>query len=94
MTPTGSLGVKRSEKPTGALELFPNPALDRATVRIGHPLRAGASASVRDLLGRLVQRVELDPGSPQIDISGLPPGNYLVELVEGNERYAGRIAKR
>jgi hypothetical protein len=94
LTPTGSLGVRGKTKPTGALELLPNPTTDRVELRIGGPIGRDADVRVLDLLGSLVRRASLDRSSGRVDLSGLPTGSYLVELIDGAARYAGIVAKR
>ncbi len=70
---TGMAGVPEAAR----IELYPNPAKDRITVAV-----TGASQikeiNMYDLTGRIVDTFT---GPGQLDVSMLPPGHYLVEIV-------------
>ena len=62
-----------------AFEVFPNPALRLATVQLTAP---ASRLVVRDALGRAVRTVRPTSLTVALDLNGLRPGHYLVQ-VEG-----------
>ena len=73
------------------LALYPNPVTDR--LQVSGPATAGRLL-LRDLAGRVVNRIELKPGSNDIDVAHLRPGLYLVEWTDGHTTRRGRLQKR
>ena len=69
-----------------AFDLFPNPARRQATLRL--PM-ANARVTVRDLLGRAVLTLQPAGTTATLDLSGLKPGSYSVQ-VEGGAGSATR----
>jgi hypothetical protein len=90
----GVIGIDEA----GALEgiqLFPNPTSGRLTLAFAGALDAG-TVRVVDLAGRMAVEKNLVAGSLQsleIDLSGLPSGLYLVEVVSGGARWTGRVVR-
>ncbi len=90
----GVIGIDEA----GALEgiqLFPNPTSGRLTLAFAGALDAG-TVRVVDLAGRMAVEKNLVAGSQQsleIDLSGLPSGLYLVEVVSGGARWTGRVVR-
>ena len=90
----GVIGIDEA----GALEgiqLFPNPTSGRLTLAFAGALDAG-TVRVVDLAGRMAVGKNLVAGSLQsleIDLSGLPSGLYLVEVVSGGARWTGRVVR-
>lgn len=85
----------RPELAVEELKLFPNPATDRVTVSMNLPEATQLTARVHDLLGRNVLNRELGqlPGGTQqfdLDVAGLSPGVYSLQLTDG---YAARSLK-
>jgi len=60
-----------------AVELEPNPARGRATVRAGEVLRC---VTVRDMRGVEVERVRCTGRTAELDVSGWPAGVYYVTV--------------
>jgi len=64
-----------------ALESFPNPAVDRLTVRLeAHSAQVGTWVDAR---GGQAGTVQLQPGSNSLDVSALVPGAYVLRLEDG-----------
>ncbi|RTQ44960.1 T9SS type A sorting domain-containing protein [Hymenobacter gummosus] len=88
VTPTGTVTTTSAFTVSGTLSrrvpttllfsLYPNPA--RGTVRVQVPGGSGARAVVSDALGRRVAATQLPAGGGQLDVQGLPPGVYLVQV--------------
>lgn len=72
------------------LMVFPNPAQDRIGWDAMVPVTG--TAKVLDAIGRTVLRADARNGS--MDISGLAPGSYLLELHTGAGRLRTRFLKR
>jgi len=78
------------------LALFPNPARDRLTINLFSPHAGQAYIQGFSLTGQLVLEHELGvlPGTSQeqLDVSGLPPGTYLLKAMLGREQVVGKFA--
>ena len=76
-----------------AMRLYPNPASDRLNVDV--PLdvtfQAGLPASAIDAMGRRIALAWLDRAT--LDIDGLAPGTYTLELGDGEHRSLARFVK-
>jgi aminopeptidase N len=83
-----------SEIADGAHELvlYPNPAEDRISWRITRPKEHMRTVAVVDPLGRMVLHGDAALGT--LDISGLPPGGYVLELTGTNGTVRSRFVKR
>ena len=73
------------------LALYPNPVTDR--LQVSGPATAGRLL-LRDLAGRVVNRIELKPGPNDVDVAHLRPGLYLVEWTDGHTTRRGRLQKQ
>jgi len=76
------------------LSVYPNPCQDLLTVKTN--LTAGkTSITIMTIDGRTVRSVKpADSQSAQIDISGLPSGTYLVNVVNGSRKETVRVVKQ
>ena len=71
--------------------LFPNPALNNVTV-LHAALDANATLRITDALGRIVPAPAVrGEGRADIDVSGLLPGSYFLELEAGGISYVQRL---
>ncbi len=93
---TAVLGVSEQTFPpmggVGTLYLSPNPAsTTSAMIWLGTedmPL----SVRLYDLSGRTIQELALEPSTRNLDLSGIPAGTYLIDVVApGNLRQSARI---
>ncbi len=83
----------------GNLEIFPNPATDRATVLLNDyilPTTSGGGSKIQvsDFSGKILQTVEIQPGSKKIDLdcSHFPAGIFTVEIFgKNNFGFVGRL---
>ena len=73
------------------LALYPTPVIDR--LQVSGPATAGRLL-LRDLAGRVVNRIELKLGPNEVDVAHLRPGLYLVEWTDGHTTRRGRLQKR
>jgi hypothetical protein len=67
------------------LENFPNPVLDKTTIRFSIPASAYTSIRIYDVLGRVVRNVSegyMNEGSHsfEVTLTGLGAGNYSIQL--------------
>lgn len=85
---TGSMSVDEMDK-AHAIHLYPNPAQDVLNVTLPADGTRFQSMNVRDVSGRLIERVVLNGAAMNrqisINTSKLPAGMYLIELHNGNE---------
>ncbi|SHJ27400.1 Por secretion system C-terminal sorting domain-containing protein [Hymenobacter daecheongensis DSM 21074] len=85
--------VAVSGEASAALSLYPNPATDR--LRVLAPRPAGAARlTFIDMAGRAVLRLALAPEVPEVPLSGLRPGLYVVEWTDGTTTRRGRLVKQ
>ncbi|MGB3798844.1 MAG: CotH kinase family protein [Lewinella sp.] len=67
------------------VQIFPNPAADYLTVRVGFlqptPYR------ILDLAGRTVRSGQLQAAEEQLDLSGLRPGIYFMQIFDRVQRF-------
>jgi hypothetical protein len=64
-------------------ESFPNPSFGKVTVSFTMPERVYANIEIYDALGRVVRIISdgiASPGFHSLEISGLAPGSYTIEL--------------
>lgn len=64
--------------------LWPNPVVDIVQVDMGN--KQPMPATLMDRTGRMVRSVSLRPGRNAIDLSGLPPGLYIMRTSLGSAR--------
>ena len=62
------------------LSIFPNPASDKLTVRLGG-LTGPAQLIISDILGREVVHMQIDEGEISFPVSTWVPGTYFVKMV-------------
>jgi len=68
--------------------VFPNPASGSVVVRFRLAGSGPVTVSIYDLAGRLRALpvdAEMDPGTHEVEISGLPSGSYYVRMTAGND---------
>ena len=73
------------------ISVYPNPA--RESLTIGNA-EAGTRLAVFNAVGQQMQSTVLYTSPAQIDVSGLPPGVYLLQVSDGEEKVGyGRFVK-
>lgn len=77
---------------TVALQVFPNPAKDRITVRFS----AGQDAvTITDMYGRVLRKITANGKETSLPVADLAPGNYLISTVkEGAVTGTAQILKQ
>lgn len=80
---------------TSKLSIYPNPTEDIATVWFQNDLGGKVSYSIFDLQGR---KIALDPvfeskSKLSFDISTLPKGIYMVEVLTNGKKFSGKFSK-
>ena len=80
--------------------IFPNPVLDQVNVQFQSDGLKEDKISLRlyDMLGHVLKEIEIDLRDggfeSYLDLGGMPPGLYFVELDTGVERLIQRIIKQ
>jgi len=69
----------KKEKPKLTIEAAPNPTLGYTNVIIGYDFETG-TATVVDLSGRIIQKIEITSRTVPIDLSRQPEGIYIVNI--------------
>ncbi len=87
--PNGLSGIEGGpSEPALTVRVSPSPASSAAYVETS----ANASITVFDVSGRVVLREQAREGITPLDVSGFPPGIYLVSARAGNQAVSGRLA--
>ena len=79
------------------LEVFPNPAASRVTVRYSLPAPGRVSLTVYDVLGRpvrvLLSHAWQDAGAQEmaLEAAGFSPGSYLVQLLANGRTFTKQV---
>lgn len=91
----GSAGMEDSQMEKKKMIIYPNPAESFIKVRIEGAFEGEAMISISNLMG---QRMEVFPVNSEkiclIDVGGLPPGMYLIDIITGIGRMSGKFIKR
>ncbi|MBL7924301.1 MAG: T9SS type A sorting domain-containing protein [Bacteroidia bacterium] len=89
------LSVQATPWLEGRLLLYPNPATDRLHVNAESMPAANILCEIFDLKGQLYSRFTLMTSQEdhEINISGLPPGMYLIRLLSSGAIRTGRFVK-
>ena len=76
-----------------ALAIYPNPATDRLNIRWTDDLPGEGFVRLWDITGRLALRARIPAGSDNtwLEVGGLVPGFYLVEIVAEGVRGVGKV---
>lgn len=69
------------------LQLFPNPNPGHFELRFEQPVTEALTLGVTDLSGRLLQNIQLQPGTTQhtVRVENLPAGTYLTQVISGGK---------
>ncbi len=79
---------------TVALLVHPNPTTGRTRISWGRPASATTILRIRDIAGRVVDRVPIERGRTSLDWSPgphVPTGIYLIDLGAGPDRERGKL---
>ncbi len=82
-----TVGLDEHQEMGAAFTAYPNPARDQVTVLLGEP--AQAEARLFDATGRVVRRMRFAANLAMIDVSGLAPGTYALQVLDGAGRNLG-----
>lgn len=77
------------------ISIYPNPTTGRVSVGMTSPTEEGVAftAALFSPLGALITRREAGTFPAEFDLSGLPPGVYMLELRLGDETRTWKIIK-
>lgn len=75
------------EREPQALSVFPNPAMDELTVQSNRPLTKLELVSV---MGQVVLSESISGTQHELDLSGLSPGVYFVNIYSINQKVVGK----
>lgn len=82
ITKVGARALATSSARSAALEIYPNPVVDRLTLADGTAL-AGQPYEIRNGLGQRVTRGILAP-TATVEVAGLPAGIYTLTVADPN----------
>jgi hypothetical protein len=78
------MAVKAQSIARADLSVYPNPAAEYFSVQDKHD--AVGEIAIVSIVGRRVKEFEYTKGDQQYNISDLPKGMYLVQLIDKNKR--------
>ncbi len=76
------------------LLVYPNPVDNNLCVRVEAVLHNTATLTIRDAQGKVVRTIETKFRDVEVDVTTQPPGLYVVECINGNERLVEKFLKR
>lgn len=83
----GTINVDDLAATVKSFDVFPSPASTTVRVRAEfNDKKLGVKARVLDANGKLIDEQLLDNSAAAFDVAGLPQGNYLMQLIDGEER--------
>jgi Secretion system C-terminal sorting domain len=91
IAPTGILEI--GEDANEVLQLYPNPA--SSFVKVAYNLHSDGVLSVYDIGGKRLLRKEIKYAEHEVelDVSFMAKGTYVIELVNEENRYVGKLMK-
>lgn len=94
--PAFSVGIEDEAPAIKGVKLFPNPAIDNATLEVDIVSSGSYAVNVYDLSGKRVQGINpqkfsVGTQSINLDVSNLPSGNYIVSLENGEVRETAKM---
>lgn len=99
--PTGKSAVKggvdgvvsTARNLLAALQIYPNPVTDDLLVQLNNTVSGAVQVGVYDFAGKLLKKASFNKTARaftgSVDMSALPAGMYLIEVIQNNEK-AGR----
>lgn len=72
------------------VDIYPNPANEYISVENGY---FSGTVSIFNLQGKEVRKMVIDEQLSELDVSGLLPGMYYIEIKDGQHLYGGKILK-
>lgn len=75
-----------------SFDLYPNPAQDLVKIKLTGA--STATVTIYSIDGRMVQRLQVNPGISQIDLHEQPKGLYIVDVVTETERMTKKLMVR
>jgi hypothetical protein len=89
----GTVGIDQQIAEQETLDIYPNPAKERISVRSSVQTGDNTYIHIYDGLGRSVKSQKYTDADNTIDISGFAPGNYLITLVNGKQQLSKKFIK-
>jgi hypothetical protein len=90
-----ALGVPALTRDNARMRLYPNPSSGEFTMQIGGAETKEAIVTVVDIVGSVVYQETVHNSSKVIekhfDLTGISPGVYFVNVVNGTTRFSNKI---
>ena len=81
---TTPVPVGRAEPHVLELEVYPNPARDQVRIKSAHSI---GELKIWDMQGKVVRRVTSRGSQVLVDLDGLPPGTYLIQVDRATQKF-------
>lgn len=89
LCPTSKRFATELEAASDAVSVYPNPAHDRLFIEVDGEIEG--EIFLQDAFGRMVKRMNAQPGQQSLDLNGLAPGIYLLQVPAGNTMSTHKI---
>jgi hypothetical protein len=86
--------VKSNDSLADELRLYPNPASDNVFVNINSQIYENSEIRIYNTNGNLCKIVRMNSNQEKINISDLPKGDYLLEIVNGKNILSTKLSKK
>ena len=74
------------------IQIYPNPVTNgKVTIALDGDITGNASVAIVDMMGRICHQYELKHAKTELDISGIKPGIYMINLSNGNKTYSYKL---
>ncbi|TKT87977.1 RICIN domain-containing protein [Dyadobacter frigoris] len=85
--------INTGEVGTGHVIIYPNPAADQVTVRLGKDFEKGAMITVRDSNGRLLSTLPVKGAEHVLKLGKLSFGIYFIEVSDGTKSITKKLLR-
>lgn len=77
----------------GQVIIYPNPLITQVTVKLSEEFVNGATVSLTDVTGRLLQSLSVKGSQYVLKLNGIPAGIYFVKISNGTKTVTKKIVK-
>jgi hypothetical protein len=84
-------GIEKNERHIVELNVFPNPASGMITVNVeNYRVENNFRFVIYDMQGKIMKEIEKAGPSTTIDISRMAPGNYIINMLDGDKSLSNK----
>ena len=87
-------GIGEAQKTLEGISLYPNPVLNKLSIKYDKIFLDKLSAKLFNSIGQLILQTELTPENSEIDLSTIPTGLYFIRFQNTNGQRVERFIKK